>query len=489
MSVKVKGGSRAARAGGRAAQFGRRAAQLGRQAARGATNVGKRAGERGAHFAGRAAHHAARAARPGINAGRKTGQNAFQGARNAANTARRLATQGPSGMAKPAANAANRMLGRGNNPNAKQKESPAAEARRKKVNDIARKAGTALGPYGKIAIEAGILLKDNKKLRDILLYGSIALFFLIIELLAGGGPSKQQKEQQQQNPLQVTIECDPPQIPVGKTSVCTITVTDSQSTDDINLVATIYPFAQYVNNSAKYLSGLTMKQGGIYNATQKTVTWDTKNLKVSLSGAPVTETFMLTVTKTQKIQAVPIVAVASATGGGVAGTGCGSFNKTATDFNTLMSGQGRCTNVLGDENAFITAVTKNSGGQFNFAGRQSELQAIYQKAVSEKVNPLILVTIWGVESSFGTVDGENFNCGDFHSAFNVSLTCAVDTLNHYMTYFEQQKTKPVAISAGCTYNDPFIYAYEWYTPVCHTSDGNGPSRNNFVLYYKKLFGI
>jgi flagellum-specific peptidoglycan hydrolase FlgJ len=165
------------------------------------------------------------------------------------------------------------------------------------VQAVAKDAATAAL---KNAARQGVLFLISNPIFWGVVLAFLFLMFIIYLLLGNDA-----LQQMQTNPLQVTITCTPDEIPVGQTAVCTITVTDSQNTDDIDVVATIYPFAQYVNNSAS--------PQGTYNSKNRTVTWDTKKLKIPLT-VPITQTFMLTITKTQNNQGVPIVVNASADG-------------------------------------------------------------------------------------------------------------------------------------------------------------------------------
>lgn len=326
MSTIVKGGRPSGRAAGRAAHFGARANHFRRQAARGPTNTVKRAGERGLHYAGRGAHYAGRAAKPATDAGRSAAQSTAQNARNAARVIR-TASKGAQGAGQAGGNAAknlaNRVIGRNPNANPQQNKSVAAQARNKMVNKGLRTAGTAFGGVGRVAAEGIILLKDNKKVRDAILYGSIAIIFFILSLFLSGSPNPQAAQnaanQNTTNPLTITVSCTPSgqkgaDIAVGQKSVCTIVVSDTQSVSDISIVATIYKFAQYDAGSATVTSTTSTLKAGTYNPTNDTVTWDAKNLKLNLT-APVSLTFTITVTKTTNTDATPIVVNGTPEGG------------------------------------------------------------------------------------------------------------------------------------------------------------------------------
>jgi len=326
MSTIAKGGRPSGRAAGRATHFGARAAHFGRQAARRPTNTISRAGERGAHYGGRGLHHVGRAARPAVSAGRRAAQSTAQNARNAAHVVR-SASQGAQGIGQAGGNAAkklaNRVIGRNPNANPQQNQSVAQQARKKMVNKGLRTAGTAFGGVGRVAAEGIILLKDNKRFRDALLYGSLAIILFIISLFLSSSPNPQAAQnaanQNTTNPMQITVSCTPSgtkgaDLAVGQKSVCTIVVSDTQTVSDISVVATIYKFAQYDPGSATVTSTTSTLKAGTYNATNDTVTWDAKALKLNLT-APVSLTFTITVTKTTNTEATPIVVNGTPSGG------------------------------------------------------------------------------------------------------------------------------------------------------------------------------
>jgi len=153
----------------------------------------------------------------------------------------------------------------------------------------------------------------------IIIYIIAGIILFILLLLSGDAAGTSagylnqlaQQQQNQTNPLQVTITCTPAEIAVGKTSICTINVTYPGGADDIAVVATIYPKAEYVKGSANH--------NGIYNATSTTISWDAKQEKLPLIN-PINLTFTLTVKKTVDVQGVPITATANVSGG-TAGTG------------------------------------------------------------------------------------------------------------------------------------------------------------------------
>ncbi|MCL4353715.1 hypothetical protein M1615_04640 [Patescibacteria group bacterium] len=173
-----------------------------------------------------------------------------------------------------------------------------------------------------------------------------------------------------------------------------------------------------------------------------------------------------------------------------------SVNTTA--FEQLMKGQGRNVSVLGDENNFINQVIKNGGALV--ANEKSYLQDIYETSKAENVNPLIVLTIWGVEQTFSLDTNLEFGCGahipGYTHGFKNQLRCTVNSLDNLMTDFKKDKgpngTVQIQSDNGntCVYDDSFMYAYEMYTPVCHHYDTppNDPLRSSFMLYYKKFLG-
>jgi len=178
------------------------------------------------------------------------------------------------------------------------------------ITNLAKKLGKNAIPGLNVADQ---LNKNKNKIVIAIIVIIIFFFFLVFFLVGSGQLNPPATQTTTTNPLQVSVYCIPAEITVGQTSLCTVSVTDSASADDIAIVVTIYPFAQYVTGSAS--------NNGIYNATQDTVTWDAKKLNVPLT-APITlPPLSLTVTKTANEQGVPIVVTANATGGGTAGVG------------------------------------------------------------------------------------------------------------------------------------------------------------------------
>lgn len=172
----------------------------------------------------------------------------------------------------------------------------------------------------------------------------------------------------------------------------------------------------------------------------------------------------------------------------------------ATDFDSLIKNQGRNVAILGDENTFVQLVKTNGSKWIGTKPNiDSYLRQIYQTAVSKQVNPVIVLVIWGVEATL-TLNNTEFGCNPFGSGFNSQLTCAVNSLNNLMGNFEKiyKSGTPVPIAVVdknlkptgqyCYYTDAFSYAYEMYTPVCHFSHSNDPTRKNFINFYKGFTG-
>lgn len=173
-------------------------------------------------------------------------------------------------------------------------------------------------------------------------------------------------------------------------------------------------------------------------------------------------------------------------------------NIDASSFELLMAGQGRNTAILGDENNFTTVVLKNGVPGLYPATAEPYIRKIYEASVAKNVNPLIMLTIWGVEHSFIMSNqaylDDAFSCPPrTYGGFDAELSCAANSLNNLMNTYDQLKAKgtypvPLRGDKTCYYTDQFFYAYEAYTPVCITNDGNDAARTNFVTIYKKLYG-
>lgn len=171
-----------------------------------------------------------------------------------------------------------------------------------------------------------------------------------------------------------------------------------------------------------------------------------------------------------------------------------SASPSPQEFKDLITDQGRNVSVLGDKSSFISTITKNSSG-LALAGKDDYLSKIYDAGVQYSVNPLILTVIWGVEFGFDPAADYPFGClNQADLGFSENVTCAAGSFNQLMAKFETQNIAgsleiPSTTGNTCIYTDPFDYAYELYTPVCHANDGNDPSRSNFVTFYQKLKGL
>lgn len=216
------------------------------------------------------------------------------------------------------------------------------------------------------------------------------------------------------------------------------------------------------------------------NVATKTVTWNLTDLSPNSPQ-------VLSLTIKPLSNDVWLVNSATATNLTVGPTGGGGNS----NFEALMTGQGRNTSVLGaTEDAFISSLTTNLRGT-NLAfliSQQSYLRQVYEAAVASHVNPASVLAIWGVEASF-SLNGTEFGCKPFGSGFSAQLSCSVNTLNSWMSYFEQNNSGgSLSITDSCTYADEFLYAYEKYTPVCALNDGNDSARTNYINFYDKLTG-
>jgi hypothetical protein len=208
------------------------------------------------------------------------------------------------------------------------------------------------GDVQAVAKDAAIAALKNAARQGILflvsnpIFWGVVLVFLflmfILYLLIGGNQTLQDMQNNSQNPLQVTVTCTPEQLSVGETAICTITVTDSQDANDISVVAAIYPFAQYVKNSANVTTCTASKPAGTYNATNNTVTWDAQKLNLPLT-APINLVFTLKVQKTINKDGVPIVVTANGAGGAA-----GSIGGNVAANKSTCSGKYQLTSPLGN---------------------------------------------------------------------------------------------------------------------------------------------
>jgi uncharacterized repeat protein (TIGR01451 family) len=178
--------------------------------------------------------------------------------------------------------------------------------------------------------------------------------------------------------------------------------------------------------------------------------------------------------------------IANAIGGISTGSGT-PVDKSTEDFDKLMTGQGRNVNILGDENSFVAQVMK---GDTRLQGQEDVVRKIYKKAVSQNVNPLIILTLYGEEAGFTSNNDTQFGCKPFGSGLDRQLSCSVNTWDNWMTYFEKNKDAngTISLSAKCVYSDAFLFAAEKYGPRCVQNDNNDHFTKNFVHFFKKLLG-
>lgn len=174
----------------------------------------------------------------------------------------------------------------------------------------------------------------------------------------------------------------------------------------------------------------------------------------------------------------------------------------STDFDKLMRGQGRINdkfrNMFKSEDDFVTKVMQNGLlAQYPLFGKDGLVRKIYKAAVEKNVNPLAVMATWGTEAGFG-LNGTEFGCDPHRGrfpGFDNQVQCGANTWNNWMNYFEQNKkpdgTLDMASNIGktCIYDDEFLYAAEWYGPICHAYDKNENFRRNFVKYYRAFAGM
>jgi hypothetical protein len=236
--------------------------------------------------------------------------------------------------------------------------------------------GFAAETAGASIIAAQIIKRHKKEtlmLLLIILCAVLMPFFFVLYILIGGNQDLQDQKNSQ-NPLQVTVTCTPAQLSVGETSICTITVTDSQDIGDITVAATIYPFAQYVKNSASVDTGTVSKPAGTYDATNHTVTWDAQKLNLPLT-APINLVFTLKVQKTVNKNGVPIVVTANGSGGAGGTIPSGGNYNTRTWAIALLQGLGipQSTGAI----AAIMHWEQEEGGNWHNQAKYNPLNTTY----------------------------------------------------------------------------------------------------------------
>src|SRR5579872_1120655 len=168
-------------------------------------------------------------------------------------------------------------------------------------------------------------------------------------------------------------------------------------------------------------------------------------------------------------------------------------------YNKLMKDTGR-QNPFNNKEDFFNTVVKRTKGISNLSGDRYELDQIYKMSSKYNLNPLILVSIWYVESGFTTAHGCSSDCPatfdaclHFTDSYNQELLCATYYLNRWMKIFAKNykngKAVPITVlfadvsGATCYYRSGLPFAYEAYTPECHYRQ-NPYARNNFLhLFY------
>lgn len=136
----------------------------------------------------------------------------------------------------------------------------------------------------------------------------------------------------------------------------------------------------------------------------------------------------------------------------------------------------------------------------DYLAHQQDIISIYNKSVNANLNPLILLTIWGIEHGFSVdvPDGLYFGCFGEGTGFEPQLNCAIDQVfNFWMPKFSSPTFIPIVTfpdknptNGNCgPYTDGFIYTYEQYTPTCHYDDPtNRNARQRFTDYYRIFTG-
>ncbi len=180
--------------------------------------------------------------------------------------------------------------------------------------------------------------------------------------------------------------------------------------------------------------------------------------------------------------------------GGSSGSGGTS---PSGELGALVAGQGRNTMPLGDRRSFISTILSRAGG-LSLVDKEAYLEQIFDAGQQYRVNPIMLLNIWGTENGFRTDFEHYFGCAVYAPnppvGFAEGLDCAADALDSLMSQFEKGSTGgsleiPSTTGNTCIYTDAFDYAYEYYAPVCHSNDGNEPAHVNFISFYKKFMGL
>lgn len=167
----------------------------------------------------------------------------------------------------------------------------------------------------------------------------------------------------------------------------------------------------------------------------------------------------------------------------------------------VIGGQGRNVNILGDEETFTQTVIKNGSKLGVTPDKEQFVRVIYRAAVKNRVNPLIVLGTWGTEVGFSTASlATAFSCPvGVVSSFERQANCAAETYSNWMKAFEDKnqggtlgidEVRKDGSKKGkvCTYNDPIIYAFDWYGPICHYYHQNENYRPNMIKFYKTFLG-
>jgi hypothetical protein len=276
---------------------------------------------------------------------------------------------------------------------------------------------------------------------------------------------------------------------------------------DISTLASAIKTVLWSTNKSASTSGTQQNtpipSDGSSQASQNSPTPSNSSASIT-SIPPQTYTLVLKVTDALKDTYVVNYATAEAIGAEPESTTTTTSTNTpsnphASTFLQLIAGQGRNIGVLGNEDSFVSTVMKNGSQRFGGDVSSQDIHNVYTAAVGKNVNPLIVLTIWGVEQSFGK--DLSFGCISKPRDFPTQLSCSTNSLNNLMALFEEQEKKgnvPYTVTAKdpnsdgtntCTFTDAFEYAYERYTPVCLMEHGNDNARKNFVTIYKELLGV
>lgn len=227
---------------------------------------------------------------------------------------------------------------------------------------------------------------------------------------------------------------------------------------------------------------------GNFTNTNNTIAWKLNdpdlagNVSSPAAGTAKSYSFTLILHPEKEDVLVKNKIIANAVGGSSGGNI--PIDKNATDFDTLMTGQGRNINILGDENNFVNQTIQKDR---RLSGQEDTVRTLYRAAVARNVNPLVILTLYGEEAGFASNNDTQFGCRPFGSGFAAQLSCSVATWDNWMKYFDEHKDTNGTLSLGgsCVYTDPFIFAAEKYGPRCVINE-NQYFTKNFVLIFKQL---